>query len=185
MTITLDSRLAVAVDLNAAKLHLKKDESDEDALISLMVAAATDMAQQHTGRSIDQCQWSLRLDAFPERAICLPFPPLVTVDSITYLDADGVSQTLPLELVRIDRYGAPARVMPPETGWPATAGVPNAVTVQFVAGYGASCPDAIKQWILLHAGTWFENRASVRVGGQMQMLPYSDGLLDTYRLWNV
>jgi len=25
----------------------------------------------------------------------------------------------------------------------------------------------------------------VRVGGQMQMLPYSDGLLDTYRLWNV
>lgn len=57
MTITLDSRLAVAVDLNAAKLHLKKDESDEDALISLMVAAATDMAQQHTGRSIDQCQW--------------------------------------------------------------------------------------------------------------------------------
>jgi len=28
-------------------------------------------------------------------------------------------------------------------------------------------------------------RAAVRAGAQMQMLPYSDGLLDTYRLWNV
>ena len=73
----------------------------------------------------------------------------------------------------------------PGQGWPATqAGVVEAVSVEYVAGYGdaaASVPAPLKAWILLALGDLFENRQATSIGNTVNPLPFADGLLDTYR----
>lgn len=186
MTTRLERIVEQAVDLAAAKLHLRVDHADEDALITALIAAATDMAGQHTGRSIAKCAWVLRLDAFPPAGLRLLWPPVLTVDEVEYLDADGVAQTLPGASYIVDAHREPARLVTVSgQAWPAIALVPNAVTVRYTAGYGADCPESIRLWILLQVGYWFRNRESINVGNIVNALPYVDGLLDRYRVWGV
>lgn len=95
-----------------------------------------------------------------EQAIYLPLPPLQSVTSITYLDGNGVTQTVDPTTYRVIR-GEPARIVPsagnawPSTGY--TSGYPGVyefgdVTVRFVCGYGSSganVPEAILSAIVL------------------------------------
>lgn len=175
-----------AVDLTAAKLHLRVDHAEEDALITQLIAAAVDMASQHTGRSIAKCTWDLRLDAFPIAGLRLLWPPVLAVAEVKYVDVAGADQVLATAQYVVDPHSEPGRLVAAvgET-WPATAAVPNAVTVRYTAGYGAACPEAIRQWILLQVGHWYRNRESINVGNIVNAMPYVDGLLDRYRVWGV
>lgn len=186
MTTRLETIVEQAVDLAAAKLHLRVDHADEDALITALIAAATDMAGQHTGRSIAKCTWALRLDAFPPAGLRLLWPPVLSVEEVEYLDQDGLAQTLPAANYTVDAHSEPARLVTAiGQAWPATAAAPNAVTVRYTAGYGADCPESIRQWILLQVGHWYRNRESIVVGSIGTPMPYIDGLLDRYRIWSV
>lgn len=186
MTTRLETILEPPVDLVSAKLHLRVDHADEDALITALIAAAVDMASQHTGRSIAKCTWLLCLDAFPIAAMRLLWPPVLSVESVKYLDADGVEQTLPTASYIVDAHSEPARLVAASgQAWPATLPTPNAVTVRYTAGYGAECPESVRQWILLQVGHMYENRASINVGNSVTPMPYVDGLLDRYRIWSV
>lgn len=57
---------ALAVSLVEAKEHLRVTESTEDTLITAMITAATEVAEQITGRAIMPQTWELTLDAFPD-----------------------------------------------------------------------------------------------------------------------
>jgi uncharacterized phiE125 gp8 family phage protein len=151
-----------------------------------LIAAAVDMASQHTGRSIAKCTWLLHLDAFPIAAMRLLWPPVSSVESVKYLDADGVDQTLPTANYIIDSHSEPARLVPAiNQVWPDTLTTPNAVTVRYTAGYGTECPEPIRQWILLQVGHFYKNRESINVGNIVTPMPYVDGLIDRYRIWSV
>lgn len=186
MTTRLETTVEQAVDLATAKLHLRVDHADEDALITALIAAAADMAGQHTGRSIAKCTWLLRLDTFPVAGLRLLWPPVLSVEAVEYLDADGAPQTLPAASYTVDAHSEPARLVTASgQAWPATALKPNAVTVRYTAGYGADCPEPIRQWVLLQVGYWYHNRESINVGNIVNTMPYVDGLLDRYRIWSV
>lgn len=174
-----------AVDLATAKAHLRVEHMDEDGLIVALIAAATDLAEQHTGRSIARCTWRHQRDGFPAGDILLPWPPLLVLQTIEYIDAEGAPQTLHATAYRIDAHSEPARVIHPDgQPWPATAARADAVTVRYTAGYGLACPSSIKQWILLQVGHWYRNRESAGPGEYAAAMPYVDGLLDRYRIWN-
>ncbi|WP_415257660.1 head-tail connector protein [Thauera phenylacetica] len=186
MTTRLFSIDEEAVDLAAAKLHLRVDHADEDALITQLIAAAVDMASQHTGRSIAKCTWDLVLDAFPIAGLRLLWPPVLAVAEVKYVDVAGADQVLAPAKYVVDPHSEPGRlVVAVGETWPATAAVPNAVTVRYTAGYGADCPEPIRQWILLQVGHWYRNRESINVGNIVNAMPYVDGLLDRYRVWGV
>lgn len=120
--------------------------------------------------------------------IYLPLPPLVSVDSVTYFDETGASQTLDPSTYVVDPVSEPARLVPvPGTSWPATQRRVNAVSVTFTCGYGAAgtaVPAGIRIWMLMMAGTLYENRELIAVmsRGQIKELPIFDGLLDDYRV---
>lgn len=186
MTTRLETIVEQAVDLAAAKLHLRVDHADEDALITALIAAATDMAGQYTGRSIAKCTWSQQLDAFPAGGLRLLWPPLLSVEAIEYIDVDGAAQALPSASYTVDAHSEPGRLVPASgQSWPATADVLGAVVVSYTAGYGAACPEPIRQWMLLQVGHWYRNRESVNVGNIVNTMPYADGLLDRYRIWSL
>lgn len=121
--------------------------------------------------------------------IYVPLPPLQSVTSIYYWDSTtGLRTLLDPSTYIVDNVSEPARIVPaPNTSWPATLNRINAVEVTFVAGYGdsgASVPSGIKDWLLMMAGTLYENRELIAVlnKGKLADLPIYDGLLDAYRV---
>lgn len=52
------------VTLAEAKLHLRIDSSDDDALIGNLITAATRWAEDYCDRTFTHTQWTMRLDSF-------------------------------------------------------------------------------------------------------------------------
>ena len=163
---------------NEAKLHLKveADQTSDDALIDLLVSAAREDAEDFTNRCFCWSTWELRLDEFPtngNQEILLPRPPLIRVNSIQYVDADGVTQLLGSDNYQVDDKSEPARVRAAYgLSWPATRAQMNAVTVSYVAGYpvseagspadyAANVPAAAKAAVKLILGHLYANRETV------------------------
>ena len=120
-------------------------------------------------------------------ALQMPLPPLQSITSITYLDANGVSQILAPSAYRVDAVSSPGRVTPAYgTSWPDTYPVSNAVVIRFIAGYGDAAenvPVKIRQWIMAMVGSMNENRETAMVSPStltLVELGFLDGLLDEY-----
>lgn len=176
------------VSLEEAKLHLRVEVSLDDALISQLIKDAREWAEQYTRRAmITQTRrlWTRRFpdgcrdeygEVISRRARCaeprmnLPGGVVKSVTSVKYVDTAGHLQTLDpvgyiLDAKSPDRIAA----IVPAYGysWPTTLDEPNAVQVEYVAGYGdaAEVPSSIRQAILLHAGWHYENREPLASGG--------------------
>lgn len=175
------------ISLTDAKAHLYVFHNDDDALIGALVVAARADAERRLGRALINQTWELSLDAFPDE-IELPYPPLVSVTSIKYLDSNGVDQVLDPSQYLVDADSAPGAVVPAYgASWPPIRAQRNTVRARYVAGYGAdgtSVPAPIKQWILLRIGALYENRESSVSGQAIQDAPrgFADALLDSYRV---
>lgn len=191
------------VSLAEAKLHLRVDFPDDDALIVSLIAAARMAAETLTGRQLVTARWKLVLDSFPGpsligvpagrsfslpgHAILLPKCPLQSVVSLQYLDMASATQTMPATDYTVDAACEPARITPVFGKiWPIPLPQIGAVWVTFDAGYGTatSVPPGIKSWIKLRVGSLYAHREEVAVmtRGKVEPLPFLDGLLDPYRV---
>lgn len=172
------------ISLAEAKAHLRVDHSDDDATITYLITVArqwVDAISGWHGRALISQTWDLIIDAFPlpssssccpcpvtpsgmpSAAIEMPWPPLQSVTSIKYLDADGVQQTMPATDYMADTVSDPGWLIP-VTAWPSSKALANAIEIRFVAGYGsssASVPAPIRHALLLLIGHWYENREQV------------------------
>lgn len=149
------------VSVAKAKLHLRVDHGDEDTYIETLIGAATEQAQDFLNRQIVTATLTLYLDAFPLCEIRIPQPPLQSITSIAYVDGDGDTQTLAASAYQVDTTSFVGRILPAYgTSWPSTRDVPNAVTITYKAGYGASedVPKAIEAAILFLVSHWYRNR---------------------------
>lgn len=178
----------LAVSLVEAKAHLRVDVSDDDTLITAYITAATELAEQATGRAIMPQTWLLSLDAFPE-SLQLTSTPVASVTNVKYIDTAGTLQTLSSSLYTVSTEDdfAPAQINPVYgTSWPSPRDQVNAVTCTFVAGWpaAANVPDSIKAWIKLMVGAMFENRAAASEK-QTYALGFADRLLDRYKVWSL
>ena len=173
------------ITLDDAKLHCRVDTAADDALINALITAATELAEQKTGRALMAQTWELTLDAFPD-AFELTRVPVQSVTSLKYYDEAGVQQTLSNALYTLD--GADDHgfgyVVPAYAGaWPTSRGQINAVSLRYVAGYAsaAAVPEGIKQWIRLMVSTMYENR-ELEATQQMHKMGFADRLLDRYEV---
>jgi len=150
------------VSLAEAKLHCKIDLTDDDALVSALIVTAARWCEARIGQQFITATRSLTLDGIPFGEITLPYPPLQSVSSITYVDSAGTTQTWSSSLYDVDNKTKPGRVRP-KWGevWPSIREQMNAVTVTYTCGYGTASTDvpaAVKQAMLLLIGHWYENR---------------------------
>jgi len=189
MSLTLvTAPTAEPVSLTEAKAHLRVTGSDEDTLITAMIAATRqnlDGRDGWLGRALMTQTWELRLDRFPA-SITVPLPPLQTVDSVKYIDGDGAEQTLDPSLYQVVA-GEPARIVPAYgQTWPSTRCQPDSVWVRFTAGYGDAddVPAPIKAAILLNVGTLYRDRETVNIGNIVAELPTVSLLLSPFRVWS-
>lgn len=169
-----------------AKTYCRVDVSTHDTLIGLLVTAARQQAEARLRRQIVTATWKLRLDAFPigSDPIEVPRPPLSSVSSIAYVDTDGATQTWSSSEYQVDAYTHPGRIVPAYGySYPATRPQMNAVTVTFVAGYGAaaSVPELLKTALKAMVCDWFENRLPVGQVGDAAARLLADFKWGNYR----
>ena len=184
------------VTLTEAKAHLviDSDVTDDDTYVTALIQVAREYAENYTRRAFVQRTLELTLPDFAgyQTEICLPYPPLQSITSVKYLDADGVLTTIAVADYQADTYRQPGRVKPAYLdSWPVvTRGDFNAVQIRYVAGYDlgagsptdytSNIPKALKQWMLLRIGGMYRDREPVIIGASVTALPrdHVDGLLD-------
>lgn len=199
------------ISIDEAKMHVREDFTDQDPLLALYIKAA----RQHLdngesgwlGRALINQTWELTVDSFPSANSCwsyyypnrwfstspynngmaikIPFPPLREIVSITYFDAAGNEQTMSPNDYTVDLVSEPGWVVPDATAWPATLDAINTVTIQFIAGYGATAEDVpadIRAALLLTVGHLFSNREATTDKTQIELPLGAKWLLKDYRV---
>lgn len=169
------------VTLAEAKLHLRVDTDDDDAMITRLISAARAACEHELGRSVSPQTLLLTLDAFPSGAILLPRGPIISVDSVGYVDLEGVLQTIAGANYALDDTQVDAWLLPAyDYEWPDSREQANAVRVQYQAGM-QEIPEEVQQWILLCIGTLYANREA---DSDRPALPqgFAARLLDRYRV---
>lgn len=149
-----------------AKQHLRVDFDDDDSLIADNIAEARERVEHHCSIGILPQQYTFGIDRFPyggytdgapsrsdydqlgnltwqgqiyhnrSSTILLPVGPLISVDSITYVDLNGVQQTLDPSVYQVDLLADQPRLLPaPGKYWPSTQFQENAVLIKFTVGF--------------------------------------------------
>lgn len=190
------------LSLAEAKLHLRVDGTDEDALIGDLIKAAREECEQETGRALVRQTWEATFDAF-DSALRLTRAPFLAVVSLNYVDTNQATQALAANAYAIDSSSCPTWLKPAYgTEWPDTLDAMNSVIVRYRAGYldtgsgvggvpteaeaQAAVPAALRQWIRIRVATLYDQaRSSVIIGTSAMELPGRavSGLLDRFRTY--
>jgi uncharacterized phiE125 gp8 family phage protein len=183
---------AEPISSTEAKAHLRVDHTDDDTLIGALITAARMHCENFTRRKLISQTLTGKLDRFPadDGEILLPYPPLVSVTSVKYIDTDGVLQTMSASDYAADTYSLPGRItLAYGEIWPTPRDIENAVTIVWTAGYGAagsSVPQPIRQAMLLLIAHWYENREVAITGTIITQIPLAvEALLWPYRMLEV
>jgi len=166
------------------------DLSPESEMIDLIITAVREKGEAVTRRALIRKQVTIVLDAFPlgYLPLTLTQPPLVSVDSISYVDTDGVTQTMDAADYRVITSVEPGYIMPIYgTVWPVARTDKAVVTIIYTCGYTTEdIPKSIVQWALLNVANLYEHRETVIIENKGQLIDLTatlaDGLIETYRI---
>lgn len=172
------------VSLDQAKDHLRVRHDDEDALITAYIAAATahiDGPGGWLGRALGDHVLEARFDTF-ECIGALPYPPVIEVESVKYIDGDGVETTVAPSV-----YEVRGTVIGTTWGqsWPSPRSEPEAVRIRYRAGYQI-LPSPILAAILLMVGDLYRNRGEALINqttAQVAMSTTVQNLLAPFRVY--
>lgn len=171
------------------KNQARVDTTADDTTITRLIKAATwNIDGDHgIGICLVEQTWELTLDRFP-LVFQLPLYPVLSIESIKYIDEDGTEQTLDASVYRVDTHSNPARItLAWNQTWPSARLLANAVTVTFKAGYApdessspidyrANIPEDLRQALIATVAHWYDNRDSATLP------PEAEALLDRYRV---
>lgn len=119
------------VTLSEAKAHLRVLSADEDAKIAAMIPRARLWVEDYTGIALVRRQFVERLVPSLGGIVRVSKAPLVTVDSVDYLDSSGASATFTPTF-----YPPIGTLFGGTLGWPSLQ--PNeAFEITYTAGYAA------------------------------------------------
>jgi uncharacterized phiE125 gp8 family phage protein len=197
------------ISLADAKLHLRLNDDDADDLVRGLLDAAIALIENDTRRALVTRTMDFTIDYdWPRynnrdsaryndqwlddpwlggcRRIVLPFPPLQSVTSITYVDNTGATQTLAADQYLVNKTGIEGVIEPAyAVTWPTVRRQMNAITVRFVCGYGAAdvVPEPLKQAMKLLLWNWHDNPGAT-TAGQISEVPMAvDSLTFPYRVF--
>lgn len=152
------------VTLAEAKAHLRVDANDDDTYISSLITSARMLLEELEWRTYITTTYEMTARKFATR-IYLRRPPAQSVVSIQYIDANGVLQTLDASKYVLNANAVPAYIEPAYGEvWPTIRQGPEAVRIQYKAGYGdneSDVPEYTRQAILLLVGHWYRTREAV------------------------
>lgn len=181
------------ITVDQLKANLRKEDNDQDTLLQDLIDQAVSLVDPahggNLGRALRPQTWELQLASFPCGQIELPFPPLITLDSVKYDDPAGVEHTLVVDTnFRMFGQGGLYKtiLLPPYNSmWPTSRCDIGSVRIRFTSGYDPAddntaegLPPGIRAYLLLFAGGLFDgNAAGLPDGSNIERL------LDRWRVY--
>lgn len=139
-TEEVSAQTVMPFELQELKDYLKISNNEYDLQLQRSLRSALRSVQKETGRAITTWSLRLHLDGFPS-VISLPYPHLqgktsAGISSITYVDTNGVTQTLSSSIYEVWATEQLTRVsVAYGESWPSTRTKFGAVRVNYTAGY--------------------------------------------------
>jgi len=178
--------------------QIRFDLIDEIDTIVLFISAIRQSCESATRRALITKQKVMKLAKFPGiDPIEIPDPPLRSIDSIVYIDIDGVEQTLTEDtdfrvILSTDDPVQPSVIAPLyNEQWPTARTDYDSVKITYTCGYGLidtvdiPVPEALIQWMLINIANLYEHRESIQVDSRLMMIEIptlADMLLTDYRI---
>lgn len=154
-TITV-AAAAEPVTSTEVKAWTEIDFTDDDTIITLLIAGARAFVEKYCGVRMASQTVSVKCDSFDDMAR-FPEGPVTSITSITYVDAAGASQTLSTDIYELRADGIEAAiVLKYGQVWPAIQ-VGSRITVVAVVGH-ATVPANVKLAILLYIAGGYADR---------------------------
>ncbi len=171
--VLLTPPATLPVSLAEVKARLRIDHDDEDADLGALLAMAVAVLDGRSGllgRCLMAQTWRVDLARFPLGDwIVLPFDPVISIASVSYIDPAGDVQTLTADAYTLLQTGTgPALHLTPGFSWPSVADRPAAVSITVIAGYGNDAEDVpgpLRHAILTMVADYYSARESYARGG--------------------
>ena len=141
------------VTLAEAKLYLRVDGTGEDSLITSMIAAAREAAEQYLRRSLITQTWKVAYDDAMPDEVKLPFGPVQSITSVKSITSAGVETTISASTYTLNAAKDTLCFDASVHGF--------VVEIVYVAGYGASAssvPSSIRLGLMSHLSALFDAR---------------------------
>jgi uncharacterized phiE125 gp8 family phage protein len=181
---------------DAVEQFLRLDSDADQTLVTHIIAAARKHFERMTGLSLVNQTLKATWDWLPQRGgvtgreIELPRAPLGSVSSVDYLGTSGSSAAFSASNYSVVNAGCPGAfgrvVLKPDASWPELGDYRGALSVTFVAGYGAAAtdiPEDIRLAVLWLATWWYEARVPVNIGNITSELPHHlNALVESHRV---
>ena len=158
------------ITLSEAKQQCYVDlyETDNDIVDALnrAVLGARRWAENYTWRGLVYGKYEHSLRGFPRAEFEIPYPPLHSIEQITYQTEDG-EQSLSESAFYVDDSSEPGQIGP-VSDWPHALDRPGSVKVTYIGGFKQAAgendpeyvviPDDIKSALLILVKFFFDHR---------------------------
>lgn len=162
---------------------------DQIGVVARAITTAREMLEHKTDRQLITAKATFYLDQWPNQIELRRHLPITAIDSVSYVDTDGDTQTLTVTtdyLANVADPDRPALIMPGRGAtWPSLrTEVYNPITIVASCGYGTSpesVPMAARQWIAMLVATWYYQARESTTPATINDVPRTlfDGLLDS------
>lgn len=157
----VDEDPALPVTLDDAKAYMHVDGTDDDTVISNLLYSAATEIEEYCWHTLLTKTHKLFLSNWPYKEICLRRGPVQSVTSIKYYDSTNNEQTWDASNYIVSADLDPA-IITIDIGPPSTYDRPDAIVIEYEAGYGATADD-VPRWarnnILRLALWWYDTPA--------------------------
>jgi len=176
------------VTLEEIKAHCYVEFDADNAYLSGLLAKATEWVQWRVDRQLVTATLRQTWDNYPDHdhlhshrahgglrgELRLQRGPVQSIESVKHYDTTDTLQTIDSATYWTALANTPARIVP-KNYWPAIyRGRPEAIQVNYVAGYGAAAdvPMTLKQMILLLAAGWYMVREPLTINMYAKEVPF-------------
>ena len=159
------------VTVDELKTYCHVDQDEEDSLFPMMIKAAREYAEHRTGRKLVACTYDIICSV--KEKIVIPVTPCLGLASVK-VAGEEVTDTSLFTYTPSAVGGEPVfATFEPLDGFP-----DGEITLRVSVG---ACTEAEKQWIMVRANNWYEQRATFGIGPNFHEFHHDfvDALLDT------